>query len=187
MSTLESDNKDTEAFFATCQKRVRSFIYNHLSAKDYVEDVMQDVFYQYVRVNSLMQPVEQAVAWMLKVARNKIIDLSRKKTEQQLPENAERSSTFWEGDIAEIMIGESSTPDDEYMAVLFWEELETAMAELADPLREAFEQTELKGLSFKQLSETTGVPVNTLLSRKHKAVLYLRARLEEFYDGMRGF
>jgi RNA polymerase sigma factor (sigma-70 family) len=162
---------------------VSAFIRKRLPAKDDVEDVMQEVLYQYVRVNSLMQPVEQSVAWMLKVARNEIIDRSRKKTEQQLPEYAERGADgLLDGDVAEIMIGQAKSSEDAYLSSLFWEELENALADLPETQREAFEKTELQGYSFKQLSAETGVPVNTLLSRKHTAVLYLRMRLQELYD-----
>ena len=172
-------NSESRAFLETCQRRVRAFIRKHLPARHEVDDVMQEVLYQYVRVNSLMRPVEQTVAWMITVARNEIIDLSRKKTE--LPEEA-GDEKFPGGDLAEIMLGRARSAEDEYLAALFWEELEDALAELPETQREAFEKTELQGHSFKRLSEMTGVPVNTLLSRKHKAVLHLRLRLKELYE-----
>jgi len=177
----EPRNSESRAFLETCQRRVRAFIRKHLPAGYEVDDVMQEVLYQYVRVNSLMQPVEQTVAWMIKVARNEIIDLSRKKTEQPLPERAGEERLL-SGDLAEIMLGRAKSAEDEYLAALFWEELENALAELPETQREAFEKTELEGCSFKRLSEMTGAPVNTLLSRKHKAVLHLRLRLHELYE-----
>jgi DNA-directed RNA polymerase specialized sigma24 family protein len=87
--------------------------------------------------------------------------------------------------VAEIMFGQTESAEDAYLASLFWEELESALAELPEVQREAFEKTELQGFSFKQLAEETGTPVNTLLSRKHSAVLYLRTRLQELYDEIR--
>jgi RNA polymerase sigma factor (sigma-70 family) len=165
---------------------VSAFIRKRLPAKDDVEDVMQEVLYQYVRVNSLMQPVEQSVAWMLKVARNEIIDRSRKKTEQQLPEYAGHGSDGpFDGAVAEIMFGQTESAEDAYLASLFWEELENALAELPAAQREAFEKTELQGRSFKQLAEETKTPVNTLLARKHTAVLFLRRRLQDLYNELR--
>ena len=181
MVTPESKNSNLNAFLKTCQRRVRAFIRKHLPATDDVDDVMQEVLYQYVRVNSLMQPVEHAVAWMMRVARNEIIDRSRKKTELPLPEYPE-SERFLCGKLAEIMLGQRGSAEEEYLASLFWEELENALADLPQAQREAFEKTELRGYSFRQLSEMTGVPVNTLLSRKHAAVVYLRMRLQELYE-----
>jgi DNA-directed RNA polymerase specialized sigma24 family protein len=50
--------------------------------------------------------------------------------------------------------------------------------------KEVFELTEIKGMSFKEISEQTGLPVNTLISRKHYAVLHLRERLKLIYDDL---
>lgn len=181
MSELESDNFAT--LIALSQRRVRPFIRKYLPSWNDVDDVMQEVLYQYVRVNSVMQPVEQTIAWMLKVARNEIIDRSRKRTEQQLPEYAmnEESGPF-SGELAEILLGQVESPEDGYLASLFWKELESALADLPNTQREAFEKTELWGYSFKQLAEESGVAVNTLLSRKRTAVLSLRTRLQDLYS-----
>jgi RNA polymerase sigma factor (sigma-70 family) len=65
---------------------------------------------------------------------------------------------------------------------LFWAEIETALAELSPEQREIFEQTEFLDLPVKEISKITGTPVNTLLSRKHYAVLRLRERLKHLYD-----
>jgi len=166
--------------------RVRAFIRKHLPNRDEVEDVMQEVLYQYVRVNSLMRPVEQVGAWMLKVARNEIIDRSRKMREQQLPEYAGNGTDApFDGPVAEILCGRTQSAEDAWLASLFWEELESALADLPEKQREAFVKTELQGASFKQLAEESGVPVNTLLARKHAAVLFLRERLQELYDDLK--
>jgi len=62
------------------------------------------------------------------------------------------------------------------------EELEAALEELPEEQREVFVAHELEGRSFKELAEETGLSVNTLLSRKHYAVLFLRQRLRAIYD-----
>jgi RNA polymerase sigma factor (sigma-70 family) len=85
------------------------------------------------------------------------------------------------GEIEQLLLTEPETAEDVYLRNLFWEELEKALAELPETLREVFVKTELMGLSFKRLSQETGVPVNTLLSRKHKAVQTLRIKLLDLY------
>jgi RNA polymerase sigma factor (sigma-70 family) len=62
------------------------------------------------------------------------------------------------------------------------EELDAAIEELPEDQREVFVAHEYYGASFKEISAETGVSVNTLLSRKHHAVLYLRRRLQTIYD-----
>lgn len=87
-----------------------------------------------------------------------------------------------EDELAETLFGVPQSPEDEYLSELVWHELQEALAELPAAQREAFEKTELHGYSFKELAEETGVSVQALLSRKHKAVLYLRTRLRNLYD-----
>jgi RNA polymerase sigma factor (sigma-70 family) len=62
-----------------------------------------------------------------------------------------------------------------------WEEIQSALAELPEDQRRVFEQTELYGIPAKEIAEKTNTPVNTVLSRKHYAVLHLRKRLKELY------
>ena len=69
----------------------------------------------------------------------------------------------------------------EYLRSLVWDELEDALSELPAEQREIFELTELNGIPVKEISSTTGVAVNTLLSRKHYAILHLRKRMEDLY------
>jgi RNA polymerase sigma factor (sigma-70 family) len=62
------------------------------------------------------------------------------------------------------------------------EELDEALDELSEEQRDVFIAHELDGRSFKDIAAETGVSVNTLLSRKHYAVLHLRRRLQSIYD-----
>ena len=62
------------------------------------------------------------------------------------------------------------------------EELHAALDELPEEQREVFMAHEIDGRSFKQLAEETGLSINTLLSRKHYAVLHLRRRLQAIYQ-----
>jgi RNA polymerase sigma factor (sigma-70 family) len=72
-------------------------------------------------------------------------------------------------------------PEAAYARSLLLDELEDALDELSDEQRQVFVAHEIEGLSFKQIAAETGVNLNTLLSRKRYAVLYLRQRLEEIY------
>jgi RNA polymerase sigma factor (sigma-70 family) len=65
------------------------------------------------------------------------------------------------------------------------EELDDALDELPAEQREAFVGHEVMGYSFKELAAETGLSVNTLLSRKHYAVLHLRERLQAIHDEFR--
>lgn len=177
MSQPASGKIDLAAVLAGCQERLRAFIRKRVFPREDAEDVLQEVLYQFVRVNMLVQPVEQAAAWLFRVARNEITDRSRKKRE--VPLSATQDDGWPEGDeIAEALFAESRTPEDEYLSELVWCELESALEELPEEQREAYVKTEFQGYSFKELAEETGVNLNTLLSRKRAATLHLRERLE---------
>lgn len=149
--------------------------------RDEADDILQEVTYQLIRVE---QPVENIAAWLFRAARNEMTDRARKKRELPLAGgfSEEEEGDFPEDELAETLFGVAQTPEDEYLKALLWEELSQALSELPPAQREAFEKTELHGYSYRELAEESGVSEQALLSRKHKAVLYLRTRLRALYD-----
>jgi RNA polymerase sigma factor (sigma-70 family) len=160
--------------------RLLSFILKRVRDAAEAEDVLQEALYELVAAYRLMQPVEQAGAWLMRVARNRIIDRFRKRRPELLgdlaPDGEEPESAL-EGLLPAIEDG----PEAELVRQLLLEELERALAELPVEQREVFIAQELEGASFKELSARWGVGINTLLSRKRYAVLRLRERLGETY------
>jgi RNA polymerase sigma factor (sigma-70 family) len=133
-------------------------------------------------VNSIINPIENAAAWLYQVARNRIIDHHKKKKDEPLPAHYdEDEDDYIVDEIADIIYGEETTPETEMFRSLLLGEIQTALAELPKEQREVFEMTELLDFSVKEVAEKTKTPVNTVLSRKHYAVKYLRGRLKELY------
>ena len=180
--------KETEKLIVTYQSQLKSFIRKRVSSKEDAEDILQDVWYQFVKTSeNSMNPIEQVSAWLYRVARNLIINKGIKKREVEMPiyRNNDVDDDVI-NEFSEILFGNetSPTPEMEYLRSLVWTELENALAELPPEQREIFELTELDGLHVREISETTGVAVNTLLSRKHYAVKHLRKRLTELYNDL---
>lgn len=174
---------DAGEVVAAHRGRLRRFIRRRVANDTDADDLLQDVLASLVEAEAWTRPIEQVTAWLYRTARNAIIDRSRKKHEEPLPLFGEEGELSpGDDEIAEVLFGTKSDPEDEYMRRLFWERLEQALAVLPEPQRVAFERTELQGWSFKRLSEETGVGVNTLLARKRYAVLTLREALRELYD-----
>ncbi len=170
---------------AKYQPQLKSFIRGKVSNNDDAEDILQDVFYQLVKtVNSAMNPIENISAWLYRVAHNTIINSLTKKKEVELPyyQDDESDNSVLK-DFSEILFNDTSasTPEMEYLRSLVWVELENALSELPQEQREVFELTELEGIPMKDISIATGVSVNTLLSRKHYAVKFLREKLATLY------
>jgi RNA polymerase sigma factor (sigma-70 family) len=178
----EQDERISEAIERE-QSRLRNFIRRRVADRDDAEDVLQDVFYELVEAYRLMKPVEQVTAWLFRVARNRIIDLFRKKSREALrnqpPAVADDGETL---PLEELLPSPEDGPDAAYARSVLLDELDAALDELPDEQREVFVAHELMGYSFKEIAAQTGVSVNTLLSRKHYAVLYLRERLQAIRD-----
>jgi RNA polymerase sigma factor (sigma-70 family) len=161
--------------------RLRSFIRKRVPNEADAADLLQEVFYELVAAYRLMEPVERWSAWMYRVARNRIIDLFRRKRlsgrggESAAPAERELSTE-------EMPAATRSGPAATYARTVLLDEIEEALDELPPEQREVFVAHEIEGRSFKQISAATGVGVNTLLSRKHYAVVHLRRRLRAIHD-----
>jgi RNA polymerase sigma factor (sigma-70 family) len=146
------------------------------------EDILQDVFLEFVQAYRLPEPIEQISGWLFRVARNRIIDRFRKTKTSPLtvaPANDGDSSALHLGVELPALEGD---PEAGFARSAILAALQTALEELPANQRDVFVAHEIEGMSFESLSRRDGVPVNTLLSRKRYAVLHLRQRLQMFYD-----
>jgi RNA polymerase sigma factor (sigma-70 family) len=163
----------------TYSKRLMGFIRKRVSNEADAEDILQDVFYQFI---GNTKPIEQLTAWLFTVTRNKITDKQRKHKPDLLEDiytAADEESTF---DWTDMFFDQSNNPETEYLRNLFWEALHTALNELPVAQRDVFILNEIEGVPFKTIAEQTGETINTLLSRKRYAVLHLRERLSILRD-----
>jgi len=181
------DNRaDTGKLIEEFQPQLKAFVNKHVDNVSDVDDVLQDVFYQFVHtVENTLNPIEHVSAWLYKVARNTIINRGKKKREEELPfYQGEDDDENLLNDFSDMLFNNetSPSPEMEYLRSLVWVELENALSELPVEQREVFELTELDGIPVKEIALATGVSVNTLLSRKHYAVLHLRKRLSDLRD-----
>jgi RNA polymerase sigma factor (sigma-70 family) len=167
--------------------RLRNFIRRRVADESEAEDILQDVFYELIEAYRLMKPIEQVGAWLYRVARNRIIDAFRKKKpEPFLPDKDPDSEDGDSLSLEELLPSPDAGPEAAYARSILQEELEAAVDELPEEQREVFLAHEFDGFSFKEISAETGVSVNTLLSRKHQAVLHLRRRLQSLYEDFAG-
>ena len=160
--------------------RLRRFIRRRVVSEGDVEDILQDVFYELVEAYRLMKPIEQVSAWLFRVAANRITDLFRKKKHEPFP-----NDVWSDGDgltVADLLPSPEAGPEAAYARGVLLEELEAALDELPAEQRDVFIAHELEGRNFKELAAASGLSINTLLSRKHYAVLHLRRRLQSIYN-----
>jgi len=178
----EQDQRISEAI-ARDEFRLRNFIRRRVPDPAEAEDILQDVFYELVEAYRMMKPIEQATAWMFRVARNRIIDLFRRKKREAArtePEPVLEDGTI--GSLEDMLPSPDAGPDAAFARSFLLEALEDALDELPPEQRDVFIEHEMLGYSFKELAVRYGVGINTLLSRKHYAVKHLRERLQAIYD-----
>jgi RNA polymerase sigma factor (sigma-70 family) len=159
-------------------KGLLSFIRGRVKSDADAQDILQDIWYSLSLIVNT-SPVEQTSAWLYKVARNKITDKYRKRSESSLDDLFEDDEDL---DYSSILFSDSTTPETEYLKNLFWKQLFIALDELAEEQKQVFVWQELEGIPFQMIAERTGVNVQTLVSRKRYAVLHLRERLRELYE-----
>ncbi|MCO5237773.1 MAG: sigma-70 family RNA polymerase sigma factor [Chitinophagaceae bacterium] len=168
------------------QPQLTSFIRKRIANKEDREDILQDVFYQLIQTVSIaLHPIENVSAWLYRVARNRIINHRAKKREERLPEyRDEESDQEVLEEFSEVLFSNetSFSPETEYLRSLVWTELKSALAELPQEQREIYELTEFDGIPVKEIALSKDIAINTLLSRKHYAVLHLRKRMKQLYE-----
>jgi RNA polymerase sigma factor (sigma-70 family) len=177
----EQDRRISEAV-AKQGARLRNFIRKRVPNEADVEDLLQEVFYELVEANRLLMPIEYVTGWLFQVARNRITDLFRKKKPETFSDAAVIDE---EGEllrIEDLLPSPDAGPEAVYVRNEMLQELELALSELPEEQRQIFLAHEFEGRSFKELSEESGVSINTLLSRKRYAILHLRQRLRGIHD-----
>ncbi|CAD6547183.1 RNA polymerase sigma factor [Paraburkholderia sabiae] len=184
-SDTMNDDRDNDITAAVVRERSRlgNFIRRRIRDPDDAEDVLQDVFHEFVQAYRLPAPIEQASAWLFRAARNRIIDRYRKKKEQPLADlSADEESADDEYRLDLALPAHDAGPEALYARAVLLKALQDALDELPANQRDVFVAHELEGRSFKEMAAESGVTVNTLLARKRYAVLHLRARLQPVYD-----
>ncbi len=175
-----------EHLFRTDRKKFLGFIRQRVRSQEEAEDILQDVFTNVLAASKNVQkPIENIASWVFTAVRNRIIDSYRKKraetfSDLQTPGQAEEGVDTFEHFLGDF----TSTPDNDLLRKTIWESVQEGLAELPEEQRIVFVKNEFEGVSFREMSEDTGVNINTLLARKRYAVLHLRKRLKHLYASL---
>lgn len=179
---LESDNKTLGTTINREQGKLLSFINTRMPSAEDAEDILQDVFYEFIETSREAEPLEKAISWLYRVARNKITDWYRKRKperfENTIVEQEEEESLL----LTDILSSVDRSADDQMMLKFISEELTDALELLPEKQKEVFVMHELEGFSLKQIAEQKNVPLKTIISRKHYAVQFLREHLKDVYN-----
>jgi RNA polymerase sigma factor (sigma-70 family) len=176
-----------EQTFLKEKDRLLGFIRNRVSNLEEAEDILQDVFYQFVAGYETIESVDRVTSWLFSVARNKIIDRYRKNASRPKQSDLEILSGSEDGTpltLQEILPDLGNTPEDLLLREVIWEAIMEALDELPPDQRKIFILNEIEERSFREIADEMNVSINTLLSRKRYAILSLRKKLQRLYDNM---
>ena len=184
--SLPQQDRDISATVRRERGRLLAYIRRSIADAAEAEDILQESLYELVVAYRMMQPVEQAGAWLARVARNRIIDRFRRGgARSRAAESGAGGADQIEampGSLEDLLPAADDGPDAAVMRGILLAEIEAALAQLPADQREVFVAQELDGVSFRELAERSGVSINTLLSRKRYAVRFLRKRLKAAWD-----
>jgi RNA polymerase sigma factor (sigma-70 family) len=179
---ITDKNSELAATVARERARLENFIRRRVGDQAESEDILQDVLHDFVEAHFLPAPIEQAGAWLFRVARNRIVDRFRKKRELQLDEGCDGEDHADNELRLDLALPAADDPEAAYVRSLLLAALQQAIDALPEEQRAVFVGHELDGRSFRDMAADSGVPLNTLLARKRYAVRFLRARLQPVYD-----
>jgi len=161
--------------------RLRNFIRRRVPDPADAEDIAQEVFYELVEANHLLMPIEHVTAGCFASLAIALRTFSAKRSRRVLATPRLRLTTVRCCGLKTYCHRGCGTGRALRRSVLL-DELELALDELPQEQRDVFVAHEIEGRSFKEIADESGVSLNTLLSRKHYAVLHLRERLRNIYN-----
>lgn len=174
-----------EVTYSKEKPKLLSFIRRNVPTREEAEDILQDVFYQFILNVDSFQIVNKISSWLYHVAKNKIIDSQRKMKPALVNDFVKTIDDKSSGEtltLEDILPDFSELPDEAYWRIQFWDEIEDALDDMPDKQREIFELTEFKGLTFREIAAQKQEPISTLLSRKQVAIQFLRKRLKYLFE-----
>lgn len=171
-----------EEIYAEYSPKLLRYIRAQVSSVEDAEDILHDVFYQLARTpaDAGFSEISRMSSWLYRVARNSVLNFWRKRREVSI----ETVDVVCEDLARTLFCPPQETPDVTYLRSLVWDELEQALTALPPEQSEVFCLTVFDGIPVKEIAQATGVPVATLLSRKHYAVRFLRKRFHELYSSL---
>lgn len=157
------------------QQRLFSFIYSKVKDKDITEDVFQDTFIKVIRTLKKGNYNEEGkfLPWVMRIAHNLVIDYFRKNNRMLSFKNTD------EFDIFSVLNDGSLNAEKQLIQEQIYDDVRELINELSEEQKEVLVMRMYKDMSFKEISETTGVSINTALGRMRYALINMRKLIDK--------
>jgi RNA polymerase sigma factor (sigma-70 family) len=169
------DESSLEILIKKHQQRLFSFIYSKVKDKDVANDIFQDTFIKVIKTLKKGNYNEEGkfLPWIMRIAYNLIIDYFRKNN--RMP-NFKNSDEF---DIFSIISDDSLNAEKQIIQEQIFDDVRELINELPEEQKEVLIMRMYKDMSFKEISDNTGVSINTALGRMRYALINMRKLIEK--------
>ncbi|KSA14214.1 RNA polymerase sigma-70 factor, ECF subfamily [Maribacter dokdonensis DSW-8] len=171
---IQGDEKAIEALINRHNSRLTGFIYSKVGDRELTEDIFQDTFMKVIRTLKRGAYNEEGkfLPWVMRIAHNLVIDHFRKHNRMPMYNSKESYNIF-------SLLGDDKLNAEKQ---LIKEQIDTDLLrmikELPEDQQEVLEMRIYKDMSFKEISDNTGVSINTALGRMRYALINLRKLVE---------
>ena len=157
------------------QSKIFGFIYSKIGDRDIANDIFQDTFIKVIRTlkSNAYNEEGKFLPWVMRIAHNLIVDHFRRNKKMPLYRETEEFSIF------SIMTDDSLTIENKLISDQVAKDLRLLVEELPADQKEVLMMRLYQDMSFKEISEATGVSINTALGRMRYALLNLRKVIDK--------
>ncbi|OCB73163.1 RNA polymerase subunit sigma-24 [Flavobacterium glycines] len=157
------------------ESKIYGFIYSKVSDRDVSDDIFQDTFIKVIKTLKSQSYNEEGkfLPWVMRIAHNLVIDYFRKNKKMPFYRETEEFSVF------SVMTDDSLTIENQLIADQVEMDLQKLIEELPEDQKEVLVMRMYKDMSFKEISEVTGVSINTSLGRMRYALMNLRKVIDK--------
>jgi len=157
------------------ESKIYGFIYSKISDRDISDDIFQDTFIKVIKTLKSNSYNEEGkfLPWVMRIAHNLIIDHFRKNKKMPMYRETGEFSIF------SVMTDNSMTIENRMISEQVESDLKRLIEELPDDQKEVLVMRIYQDLSFKEISELTGVSINTALGRMRYALMNLRKVIDK--------
>jgi len=175
LSYINGNEQSIEILIKRHKQRIYSFIYSKVLDRDLTEDVFQDTFIKVIRTLKIGNYNEQGkfVSWVMRIAHNLVIDHFRKNN--RIP----KFESSYDFDIFSVLSDSSLNAEKTLIKSQIINDVKKLIEELPCDQKNVLKYRFYNDMSFKEISEKTGVSINTSLGRMRYALINLRNIIEK--------
>lgn len=172
---IQGDEASLEILIKKHQQRLFSFIYSKVKDRDVTEDIFQNTFIKVIKTLKKGNYNEEGkfLPWIMRIAHNLIIDYFRKNNRMPSFKSSE------EFDIFSIISDDSLNAEKQIIQEQIFDDVRELINELPEEQKEVLIMRMYRDMSFKEISENTGVSINTALGRMRYALINMRKLIEK--------